>query len=100
MRNMIRFRPAALVALALVAACSSAPPPPRAPKIVVPLPEPEKIDPGPTSMESDIGGMNQDAMDDAFTAMGEPLQRCLEDGLSRVNELGGHLQLSLRIARD
>jgi len=97
---ILRLSPA-VVALALVSsACSSsAPPPPRAPRIRAAAPVVEKVDPGPTSMESDIGGMNEEAMDNAFGSLANPMQRCLEDGLSRVNELGGHFKLSLRIDR-
>ena len=88
----------ALLASALVG-CSSSAPPPRA-KVVADVPiVHEKVDPGPTYMESEIGGLNHDAMDDTFASMQRQLQSCLEDGLSRVNELGGHFKLSLRIDR-
>jgi hypothetical protein len=82
---------------AIVAGCSSSTPRPR-PVVAqaAPIVE-EKIDTGPTYMESEIGGMNWDAMDDAFAALQAPLERCLEDGVSRVSELGGHFKLSLRI---
>src|SRR5262245_50274399 len=93
------LRPASFVSLLVLAAACAKAPPPRRPVVAAPAPTTEAIDPGPTSMEAEIGGMNEDAMDDAFNALGSPLQRCLEDGLSRVNELGGHFKLSLRIDR-
>lgn len=83
------------VGLALLVGCSSAPPP--APKAAPPPPKPEAIDPGPTSMESDVGGMNEEAVEAAFTSLQRPLQDCLEQGFSRVNELGGHLKLAIRV---
>jgi hypothetical protein len=87
-----------LLASALVA-CSASAPPPR-PQVVADKPiVQEKVDPGPSYMESEIGGLNHDAMDDSFTSLQRPLQSCLEDGLSRVSELGGHFKLSLRIDR-
>jgi len=88
----------AALAAALVA-CSSTPPP-ATPNIAEAAPVvTEKIDPGPTYMESDIGGMNEEAMDQAFASLQHPLQSCLEEGVSRVSELGGHFKLSLRIGR-
>src|SRR5262245_36311487 len=58
-----------LAAAALIlTGCGSAPPPP-APKIVDAAPVPEKIDTGPTFYETETGGLNEEAMDDAFNKL-------------------------------
>lgn len=63
----------------------------------VTAPEPMKIDRGPTSMESEIGGMNEDAVADAFAALERHVLGCVRRGSERVREIGGHFVLSLRI---
>jgi len=80
------------LALAL-AACASPAPPPRTVLADAP-PEPEKVDTGPTSMESEIGGLNEEAMDQAFASL--DVDRCMEQ---RADTVGGKLKLKLRIDR-
>ncbi|MEP7120099.1 MAG: hypothetical protein ABJE95_04275 [Byssovorax sp.] len=82
-------------AIALLPACASALPPPV---IRDAAPVAEKIDPGPTSMESEIGGLNEEAMDRAFASL--EVQRCLTEGSSRLSAIGGEFKLRLRINRD
>ena len=97
---MIRSRVSACVvsplAFSFAPGCGSAPPPRAALVAAAPLAL-EKIDPGPTYMESEIGGLNEDAMDLAFASLERPLMRCLEGGSERVEGLGGHFKLSLRV---
>jgi hypothetical protein len=97
---MIRSRVSAYavagLALSFAAGCASAPPPRSAVVVAAPL-EVEKVDPGPTYMESEIGGLNEEAMDLAFASLERPLMRCLEGGSERVEGLGGHFKLSLRV---
>ena len=88
----------ASVALTL-AGCGTAAPPPAS-TIADAAPEPERIDTGPTFYETETGGLNEDAMDSAFNALQRPLQGCLEQGMSRLAPLGGHLKLTMRIQRD
>jgi hypothetical protein len=83
----------ALVLAAGAAGCASPAPPPRTVLADAP-PEPEKIDTGPTSMESEIGGLNEEAMDKAFASL--DVNRCIEQ---RGETLGGELKLKLRIDR-
>jgi hypothetical protein len=80
------------LALAL-AACSTAVPPPRAVLADAP-PVAEKIDTGPTSMESEIGGLNEEAMDQAFASL--DVTRCITE---RGDTLGGEVKLNVRIDR-
>lgn len=92
-------RPLASVVVAVLASalgCGSSPPPRAGVVAAAPL-EVEKIDSGPTYMESEIGGLNEDAMEEAFASLQRPVLRCLEGGLSRVEGLGGHFKLSLRV---
>lgn len=84
---------ASLPLLALVA-CAAAPAP-----VAPPAPEP-KADRGPVSMESEIGGMNQEAVEKRFTSLSQPILECVAEGAGRVKEMGGHFALSLRIDRD
>jgi hypothetical protein len=57
----------------------------------------EKIDTGPTSMESDVGGLNQEEVDEAFSELG--VEECIEQGSARIGELGGEFKLRLRIRK-
>lgn len=83
----------ALTLAASALGCASAPPPPRAVVADRP-PEPEKVDTGPTSMESEIGGLNEEAMDAAFASL--DVNHCIEQ---RGETLGGELKLKMRIDR-
>jgi len=60
----------------------------------------EAIDRGATSVESEIGGMNEDDVDQAFATLKDPILACVEHRAARVKELGGHFQLALRIDRE
>jgi hypothetical protein len=73
-------------------------PSPRAPVVTDDTPV-ERIDPGPTSVESEIGGMNEEAMEDAFAQLQSDVQRCLSVGSSNNGQLGGDLKLKLRVTR-
>jgi hypothetical protein len=87
---------ASLPALAIaLAACSAAPV--RAPVVADAAPEPERVDTGPTSMESEIGGLNEEAMDKAFASL--DVTRCIAGRGDDLDQLGGELTLKLRIDR-
>ncbi len=77
------------------AGCASVPPP----AAVVEAAAPERVDPGPSSVESEIGGMNEAAVDARFATLKDPILSCVEQGNARVRVLGGHFQLALRIDR-
>lgn len=79
---------------AALAGCAAAPPP--KPVIVDAPPVPEKVDTGPTSMESEIGGLNEEAMDKAFASL--DVNHCIE-AQGDKEMLGGELKLKLRIDR-
>jgi hypothetical protein len=87
------FGLAGLTLTLALSACASAPPP--APVIVDAAPVPEKVDTGPTAMESEIGGLNEDAMDAAFNSL--DVTRCVEQHSVSLDQLGGELKLKLRI---
>lgn len=88
-----------LVGAALIAAvtgCAAAAPP----AAQAPEPAPEvAIDRGPSFYEGDIGGMSQEAVEDTFRTMQRSIERCLGDGTSRVEALGGSLTISMRVNR-
>lgn len=75
-----------------VVGCASAPPP-----VVEPEPEIIKIDRGATSVEGELGGMNEDDVASTFQDLQSPIFACITQGASRVKELGGHFAISLRI---
>jgi hypothetical protein len=83
------------VVAALLPACAPALPPPV---IRDAAPVAEKVDRGPTSVESEIGGLNEEAMDRAFASL--EVQRCLSEGSARLSAIGGEFKLRLRINRD
>jgi len=91
--------PAAVGSLAVLAAllggCASSIP---APVISEAAPAVERVDRGVTSMESEIGGLNEEAMDRAFASL--EVQRCLTEGSSRLSAIGGAFKLRLRIDRE
>jgi hypothetical protein len=77
------------------AGCGSAPPPP--PVVVDAPPVEEKVDPGPTSAESEIGGLSEEAMDQAFNSL--DVTRCVAEHGDNLDQLGGEIRLKLRIDR-
>jgi hypothetical protein len=82
------------VPLAALMACAAAPLP--KPVIVEAPPVPEKVDTGPESMEAEIGGLSEEAMDKAFASL--DINHCIE--LQGDKEmLGGELKLKMRIDR-
>jgi hypothetical protein len=81
---------------AIALGCGAPPPPPV--KIADAPPVQEKIDPGPTSVESDIGGLNEEAVESAFTSLG--VQDCLDQASQRLREIGGAFKLKVRIKRE
>jgi len=89
---------AALLAVGAVGAagCAAAPPPPA---VVEAGPVVEKIDTGASFYESEIGGMNEYAVEDAFKSLQRPILRCFESGSSRVEALGGSFTVSFRVDR-
>lgn len=95
-----RSTPLALAALAcawLASACA-APPPPR-PVVADQASAARPIDPGPTSLESEIGGMNEFAVDAKFKALMKPIVKCFEGGSQRVEQIGGSFTVSFRVDR-
>ena len=70
---------------------------PKPAVVEAPMPEVVKIDRGPTRMEQEIGGMNQDAVEAKFTAIQPAVLDCVAQGATRVREIGGAFTISLRI---
>lgn len=69
-----------------------------APKSAAVKDQAPKTDDGPHVMASaEIGGMNEDAVDAAFTSSVKGLQRCLDAGAKHVEFLGGSVSFYLKI---
>jgi hypothetical protein len=90
-------RTASLLALVALVGCAAEPPPPAV-TAGEPVAVPEKLDTLP-AMESEIGGLNEEAMDKAFAALGADVQRCVESASGKLDVLGGDIKLRLRIDR-
>jgi len=90
------LRALALASTALLAAaCGGSEPPPRDASIKDQAP---KTNDGPHVVASaEIGGMNEDAVDDAFKSTLKGLQRCLDAGAKHVEFLGGSVSFYLKI---
>lgn len=91
---------ARFAALALGAvACGSPPPPPAAPP-----PPPAPVEQAPereqANTQSEIGGMNEEAMNRAFQSISPAIQECISAGSGRVKALGGSVTIALRVAKD
>jgi hypothetical protein len=89
---------AAALGCVLAAGCSKPPPPKPAVVDAVPTATPV-VDSGPTSLESDIGGMNEMAVEDKFKSLLKPIGKCFEDGSARVEQIGGSFTVSFRVDR-
>jgi len=88
------LRSSVLVA-ALLAGCGSAPPPP--PEPVAPAPVKSEAAPPPPASQSEIGGLNEEAVERSFKKMESAIQTCFTNGSAKVNGLGGHFKMKLRI---
>jgi len=82
--------------VALTLGCAGAPPPKAA---ITDAPVVEKVDTGASYYESEIGGMNEYAVDDQWKRLSPRVQRCLETGTSRVEALGGAFTVAYRVDR-
>jgi hypothetical protein len=51
-------------------------------------------------MKSDIGGLNEEAVERTFERMRGDVEACFGKGFARLPALGGHFQMRLRIAGD
>lgn len=94
---MILAHRSLLVALTLSllgVACGGEPPPP---KTADDVPHQEETGSSGVAVSSDIGGMNEEAVDQAFTSSVKSLQRCLNAGAERVEFLGGAVSFFLKI---
>lgn len=76
--------------------CAAAPAPKPVMADAAPAP---RIDAGASHYESEIGGMNEDAVEDRFKAMARPIARCFEHGTARVEQIGGSFTVSFRVDR-
>jgi hypothetical protein len=66
-----------------------------------PPPEPEREDPGPTTVSSEVGGLDEYAMGKAFDSLEPRIEGCVGESKTAEHEVfGGHFTLSLRIALD
>lgn len=61
---------------------------------------PERVDPGPTEITSEIGGLNEEAMNRAFQSLDSPIQACFDEATGRNPAIGGRFTMKLRIGPD
>lgn len=84
----------AFAGAALSLGCSSAVPPPAT---VTQAAEVERVDPGPSYYEGEIGGMDEFAVEGRFKSLMRPISRCFETGSERVEQLGGSFTVAFRV---
>jgi hypothetical protein len=82
-----------LVALSVVACGDSAPPPQTADDQIKTEEEPR----GGPSVSSEIGGLNEEKVNATFESSLSGLERCLQQGASRVEFLGGSVSFFVKI---
>lgn len=86
-----------IVAVALVAnACGHTQP--QGPRVEPAAPA-TTIDRGPTSSESDIGGLSQEDVEDQFKALNPQLVECVRRSAGRLPVIGGRAAVRMRITR-
>ncbi len=79
----------------LMIACGGTEPPVRAPKAA-----PKTDDSGDHSgivMSSEIGGLNEDAVEAAFSGSSNSLEHCFRKGVDRIEYLGGEASFVIKI---
>ncbi len=95
MTSRLALVPALLVVLV---GCASAPPP--APMVAKAPPQAEAIDaPSSLGYESTVGGLPEEDMNRAFAAFGKEVERCVSAGSTRLEALGGHVKIALKVDR-
>lgn len=98
MRGLVHIAVLSGAALFAATSCAADPAPPPKPAPTAEL-SPKKVDPGASSVVSEVGGLNEDAMEKAFGEMRSLLEACVEKRRD-FEFLGGKMKLSLRIGRD
>jgi hypothetical protein len=92
-------RATTLCLAALFAIGCHAAPPPKAAVADDAAAKVERVDPGASFYEGEIGGMNEYAVDDKFKALSGRIQGCFENGSERVAALGGSFTVAFRVDR-
>lgn len=88
----------ALAALAaLLAGCAADPPPPSKAPAPVATNNEAAAPRSPASAQSEIGGLNEEAVERSFGKMEASIQACFAKGAAKVSSLGGHFKMKLRI---
>jgi hypothetical protein len=87
-------RAAVLLPLATLVACGESAPPPRTADDEV---RAEKKSSGGPSVSSEIGGLDEDEVNATFESSLEGLERCVRQGASRVEFLGGSVSFFIKI---
>ncbi len=81
-----------------LAGCGAPPPKPR---VEAPAPvQTAKEAAPPPAAESEVGGLNQEKVEAAFTSLRGAIEDCFAEGAGRVPALGGHFKVKLRIDRE
>jgi len=59
----------------------------------------QRVDPGPSSFEAEIGGLSQEDVDEQFQALRPRLLDCVHRASSQMSYLGGRVSLRMRVDR-
>ena len=82
-----------LASSSLVVGCASSTTPPVAPAAEATSYD----DPSKLGYASDVGGLPEEAMEGAFRSLGKDVERCIGRGYERLDSLGGHVKINLKI---
>ncbi len=85
-----------LAIAASLLACTAEPHKPPA----TPAESPSRRAEPPPAVEGEIGGLPEEAMERALTALGRDVVDCVMKRSGDIEALGGHMKLSLRVSRD
>jgi hypothetical protein len=86
---------AEFLVIAVVGACSVEAPAPKSAS----HPEAVEEEQAPASFEQSVGAMSDHDVDRAFRKFEKKVARCVAEGASRVEAIGGRIRLELRISR-
>ena len=88
------------VAALFVCACGSAPPPPREPTSTDARHGRSTPDAESATIDAEIGGLDEDAVQQVFAKAGPAIGECIGRGAERLRFLAGELKVALKIAAD
>lgn len=92
----MRIRTVAFAACALALSCGGGEPPPKTASDV-PVDEERGEEGSPLAVSSEIGALDEDKVNEAFSGSIKELQRCLDRGSRRIEFIGGAVSFYVKV---